>query len=125
MSKLTEKLRTVNIHNEYEFFGLQPYITYHAGDNGRGGQPARWMVFKRGVDLGHAWYDNGGRSFLRWGNRAEALAKAQAFVTEKFSIMEFARSPFGSYGSAEFVRSRIKELVQKADSLPVNNADLS
>lgn len=111
MSKLTDQFRARGVYNEYEFFGEQPYITYHAGDNGRGGRSARYMVFKRGVDLGQAWYDNGGRAFLRWGDRREALAAAQKFVTERFGITEFARCPFGSFGDSTFIKARIKEIL--------------
>lgn len=110
MSKLTDQFRARGVYNEYEFFGEQPYITYYAAEPRTLGS-ARYMVFKRGVDLGQAWYDRGGRAFLRWGDRREALAAAQKFVTERFGITEFARCPFGAFGDSTFIKARIKEIL--------------
>ena len=114
MSKLTEKFREKRVYNPYEFYGeLEPYIVYHPS---RPFHSANWAVIKRGVNMGRAWYDDGCRTFRGFGmpgegtRRARALLEAQAWASEKFGIKEWARDPFGSYGEAEFVKRRIKEL---------------
>jgi hypothetical protein len=65
-------------------------------------------VHKRGLNLGQAWYDYGARTFS--GRKKEALSEAQAWATDRFGIKVWVRDPFGSYGEAEFIKKRIKEL---------------
>ena len=109
MSKLTEVLREKKVYNEYLFYGKQPYIGYRSAHSVI---PACWAVCKLGINLGEAWYDYGSRTFSAWGNRKKALGEAQAWASEKFGVKVWARDPFGSYGEAEFIKKRIKEILE-------------
>lgn len=109
MSKLTEQLREKRVSNPYDFYNGQPYITYHSHDR-RSCTPSCWAVIKRGLTLSDAWHDYGARTFSGFGNRKGALAEAQAWAAERFGIKVWARDPFGSYGDADFIKQRIKEL---------------
>ena len=113
MSKLTDKFREKGVFNSYYFYGMQPYISYQVGDNWIS---SRWAVYKRGKNLGQAWYDHGCRTFTGHGEvgdgtkRTKGLLQAQRWASKKFGIETWARDPFGSYGEAEFVKQRVKEL---------------
>ena len=113
MSKLTEKFREKKVFNPFDFYGDQPYITYRLGHSVIS---ACWAVAKSGLNLGQVWYDHGCRTFGGYGEpgegsqRVRGLRAAQAWARKYFGIKEWARDPFGSYGEAEFVKKRIKEL---------------
>lgn len=111
MSKLTDQFRARWIHNICEFYGNEPYVVYYPRQIGRGGSSPRWAARKADKNLSEAWYDYGARTFLVWNDKKKALAEAQAFVTDKFGVKEFARDPFGGYGEANFVKARIKEIL--------------
>lgn len=111
MSKLTESFRAVEVYNPYEFYGEKPYISFSPA------QPhscivSRWAVHKRGLNLSESWYDHGAQTFSVYGDKQKALLKAQIWATGLFGIKEWTRDPYGSYGDAEYVKSRVKELKQ-------------
>jgi len=112
MSKLTDKLNAKGIFNDYGFFGDEPYIWYRP-NHSRACISSGWMVTKKGFRLSDAWYDHGDKSFMNWGrkDKAEKFAEAVAYIQSKFGVGEVARSPFGGYGDAEYIKSRIKELL--------------
>lgn len=112
MSKLTDKLNAKGIYNDYYFFGDNPYITYQSGDS-RACISSGFMVFKRGLKLSDAWYDHGGKKFIVFGrkDKDDKFAKAVAFIQSEFGVGEVARCPFGGYGDAEYIKYRIKELL--------------
>lgn len=121
MSKLTDQLREIRIFNDHGFFndgGTQVYISYSPAERGRAYKSACWQVhrFVNGREVqtdpdGH-WRDYGRKTFsaYRREDKAPALERAQAWCAERYGITEWARSPFGGYGDAEFVKARLKEL---------------
>ena len=109
MSKLTETLREKKVYNEYEFYGTQPYISYYPAHSVI---PAHWSVCKQGLNLGRAWYDHNARTFSTRGNRKQSLIEAQAWESETFGVKTWARDPFGSYGEVEFIKQRIKQILE-------------
>jgi hypothetical protein len=119
MSKTQDLLRTVRVFNDYEFFGEQPYIVYHPRGGSRSVTPASWSVFKRGEDLGHAWYDHKAKRFSCHNRETKkaAFEKAKKWASKRFKIKTWKRAPFGGYGDEEFVKTRLKELRAAAKAL--------
>ena len=116
MSKLSELCRSVKVYNDYEFFGDQPYITW-AQNGGRSIFPPWYAVTKRGVDFGDGWYANGSKLFSYGGSvedKHKAFNTAVEFLESEFGIKRVARSPFGDWGDAEFVKRRIAEIKEMA-----------
>jgi len=119
MSKKTEALEAAGIHNSYEFYGSQPYISRYVSF-GRSPIPSCWIITKRGTNLGTAWYEYGDKhmSDLAAGGgdyRKKPLAAAMAWASERFDVAEWARDPFGSYGPADFVERRLVDLGLKSN----------
>lgn len=114
MSKLTDKLNAKNVYNDWGFFGNHPFI-WHRREDSRACISSSWMVTKKGFRLSEAWYDHGDMSFVNSGrkDKAEKFAEAVAYIQSKFGVGEVARSPFGGYGDAEYIKSRIKELLNE------------
>lgn len=52
----------------------------------------------------------GDAPLILWANKSEPET-AQAEMTKRWGITEFARSPFGGWGDATFVKARLKELM--------------
>jgi hypothetical protein len=127
MSKLTESFRAVGVINPHDFYGHgNVFITYAPTEGGRV-WGARWRVARPGfqTDPKAAWYDYGNKTFQVWAPYGEkhsevkraVLAEAQAWASQRYGITEWKRDPFGSYGDAEFVVNRIKELKAQIRSL--------
>lgn len=114
MSKLTEKLNAIGMHNSYEFFVDEPYIYISLRGGSRDVIPSSYKVSKCGVSLSEAWYDYGAKSFsfCNRESKKEALEEAKKWAREKFGITEWARNPFGDYGDANFIQRRIEELTK-------------
>ncbi len=114
MAKLTKsrlgQLRIVNNHDFAE--NDQPVITY-ISDVGRGGRGRGWEVWMRNrrIDAKGAWYDNGAMTF-RGASKAEQFELAKAWATERYGVKEWARTPFGSWMDAEFVKKRMAALAE-------------
>jgi hypothetical protein len=123
MSKLTDKLRERGVFNPHNFYGPQPYIGQRVKGGSRDVVPSSWQVHKAGLSLSTAWYDYGAKSFSYSGvaSRKEALAEAIAWASERFGIKNWAKDPFGSYGDAEYIRNRIKELTSVSNQTQVTN----
>jgi hypothetical protein len=89
---------------------------------GRGGHGAYWQVCKGNepTDPQAAWFYYARKTltvfdFLRQtANRAKAkdaaLEAAKAWASEKYGIKEWARTPYGSWMDAGFVKRRMAEL---------------
>lgn len=124
MSKLTDKLRERGVHNSWEFYGNEVYISFRANQGSRDVLPSRWNVRKPGVSLSDAWYDNGCKSFgsSRCIGKAAILEGAKKWASEKFGIKEWAKDCYGSWGEAGYVRRRTEELTKKDSKLPENGA---
>lgn len=120
MSKLTDKLRTFHIVNSHDFGGHGTvFIYYKAADTGRGCIPAWWAVHRVGykTDPNAAWYAYGNKTFSLVGGeshkerKAKTLEVAKAWASEKYGIKEWAKDPFGNWMDAEFVKTRLAELL--------------
>lgn len=115
MSKVTEQLREFGIFNPIGFYGTEPFVSIFVQTNRRTCIPSAVCVTKRGVNLGAAWYDHGSKRFS-YGSREdkkEQLEAAKEWASDKFGITQWMRDPFGSYGSADFVKTRLKQLLKQ------------
>jgi hypothetical protein len=115
VSKLTESYKALQIHNAWGFAGHgNPYITYHAADNGRGGRCAQWVVVRPGyqTDPNAHFLDHGCKTFGVWGKDVKTLKLqyAREWAGKKYGITEWDRTPFGSWMDAGFVKARLAEL---------------
>lgn len=109
--KIVEELRKRRVCNPWGFYGDQPYIWYRPYESRRMTASA-WMITKRGLKLGDHWTDYDSKCILVFEkDRKETFAEAAAWASEKFGIKEWTRDPFGSYGPAEFVQRRLKEIL--------------
>jgi hypothetical protein len=108
MSKLTDQLRAVKCINQWDFYGDQPYLYYRPRGDARSMQVPGWLVFKRGVKLEGHWMDHGARWFHTKRNAPEV---AQAWAAKQFKIKAWARDPWGGYGPADYVTTRLQELL--------------
>lgn len=115
MSKFIERLRDVHMFNAYDFArdSGRVFICYTPQDTGRSGHGASWGVHRIGyqTDPNGPWYHYGDKHFAVFmDTRAGALTKAQGWAGKKYGISEWARTPFGSWMDAGFVKSRLAEL---------------
>ncbi len=130
MSKLTDALRDCRVFNDHEFFNEkgQVWVAYNAADGGRGGRAAHATVYRRGYKThpdGH-WRDYGNKTFSSYSERrpegtspkAHCIALAQAWAAERYGVTEWARSPFGGYGDAAFVKARLAALKVQIKARP-------
>ena len=126
MAKITQAdLRRIGIVNSFEFYGEQPYIS-HRDTVSRDVTPSAWYAVKRGEDLndGHgAGYEHDARWFVHTGGGTgplgkAALAKAQAWASERFGIDSWAKDPFGGYGPADYIAEHLAFLQPLVDALP-------
>ena len=119
MSKLTEQYKTLGIHNPHNFAGHgNVFIDYTPNARGRMSRVANWRVYRPGfkTDPDAHWMDNGNKRFSVWGRgthsevKAQKLQEAKDWASAKYGIKEWAKTPFGSWMDAEFVKARIAEL---------------
>lgn len=122
MSKIKDKLGEVKVHNAHNFAGHgNVYIAYSPNEYGRIMRPARWQVVRPGFKTdpdGH-WMNYGHKTFLLV-NAGEthkekkeiALEEAKAWASERYGITEWAKTPFGDWMDADFVKARLKELLE-------------
>lgn len=119
MSKLTEKLRLINICNSSGYAGKgNVFIWRRAGDSWT--TPA-FLVCRVGfkTDVNAHWQDHGNKSFMVM-SRDEAktaLAEAQKWASDKYGIKEWAKNPFGDWMDAEFIKKRTAELLEQVENL--------
>lgn len=120
MSKFTDQLAdALGVCNAWEFAGKgNPFISYSPNDYGRGGRSAHFTVIRPGYrtdpDPNAHWQDYGNKTFMVWGSGKEAkdkmLAEALEWAGARYKITEWAKTPFGTWMSAEFVKTRLAEL---------------
>lgn len=120
MSKLTEGFRDIGTYNDHGFFDRgRVFVSYGPGDKWFS---PRWQVVRPGfkTDPDAHWKDNGHKTFYVWrrDEKAAQLEAAKAWAGEKYGITEWARSPFGGWGDAAFVKARTAEL--KAEMVAEN-----
>ena len=118
MSKLTEQLRSLGIYNPHIFAGIgNVLIHYTPADNGRGGSAAKWVVARPGfaTDPKASWYDYGNKTFVVIGreNKNVKLDEAKRWASAKYGIKDWARTPYGSWMDAGFVKKRLAELTDQ------------
>jgi len=119
--QLIEAMREINVTNPHDFYDSsgasgQVFITYDPGDNwhSRG-----WKVYRVGHDLGRDRFSsakvNSAKEFPVFSTQGmpfkeakdDTLARAQAWAGERFDITQWGRDPFGSFGDAAFIESRM------------------
>ena len=113
MSRLTEKLRAVGVYNAYGFAGRgNAYIIYIPAETLSG----RWAVVRPGyrTDPTAHWMEHGNKTFTGSGDKKQGLENSKKWASARYGIKEWERTPYRSYMDAEFVKSRINELKQKA-----------
>lgn len=121
MSKLTERYRAFGIHNEHGFAGNNVFLSYTPNGYGRGGHGSRWQVIKgdEQTEPTEPWYNYGKKTFTVSSHshgtthaegKQKALEAAQVWASEKYKIKQWARTPYGSWMDAGFVKKRIAYL---------------
>mgnify|MGYP001605275579 CR=1 FL=1 len=131
MSKLTVQFSLLHIHNQYAFAdaeGSPVWITYRPSDKWT--SPG-WLVCRNGfkTDPKASWKDYGCKFFLVGldKTRQEQLEVAKQWASEKYGIKEWAKTPYGAWMEAEFVKSRTAELKARvkllAEGTTENNHD--
>lgn len=111
MSKLTESFRTIGINNANDFAEKgNVYIAYYPEWNSRSVIPSRSFVYRPGynTDPEAAWYDHKTKTFS--GNKATSVEEAKAWASERYGIKEWAKTPYGDWMDADFVKKRVAEL---------------
>lgn len=115
MSKLADRLREHGIFNAWGFAGHgNPYICYTPTDYGRGGQTAHFSVVRPGfqTDTNAHWQDYGCKTINAYGKerKRQAFEEIKKWASKQYGIKEWARTPFGSWMDAGFVKRRLAEL---------------
>jgi hypothetical protein len=105
--------RAVRIFNEHNYSQENVYIFYRAGENGRITISAAWGIRDPRKSLSDRWHDYNCKYFTTNGvkSRPAILAKALAWVTERYGIIQFAKTPFGSWMEKSFVEKRNAEIL--------------
>ena len=98
-------------------------IAYSPAQPGRGYKSACWHVIQGRLitDEDAHWRDNGKKTFnvRRREDKAPQLSEAMAWAGERYGVKEWAKTPFGAYAPAEFVKARLKQLLDLAKSSEV------
>jgi|ERR1044071_5442003 hypothetical protein len=105
MSKLTEQLNLLGMHNDHEFAGedQRVYIRYAPRSHVSFTGVAGWRVTVRGMAQS--------KVFSTYGiSRLQAFEQAKAWAGKQYGITAWARTPFGSWMEKRFVEERLKEL---------------
>lgn len=120
MSRFTDQLRTIRIFNAHNFAGNgNVYISYTPRGDGRSMHSPEWGIYRPGyqTDPGAPWYDYGNKKFLLFTHgathaerKAAALALAKGWASQKYGITNWAKTPFGDWMEAEFVKNRTAAL---------------
>ena len=113
-SKVVIRLREQQVFNPHDFYAGQPYLSKHIGAS-RDVRGSHWAVVKEGMNLGSHWTDNNAKTFP-YGSREDAkraLSEAMEWASEKFSVEEWDRDPFGCYGDKRYIERRLRELLGK------------
>jgi len=134
-SKTTITLRKVRCFNAWNFavgegvpktrHATRPYITYEKSD---GWLSAAWVIVLPGFrtdteenegDKRASGWDRANRRFrASRENRAAALEEAKAWASTRYGIKEWARTPYGTWMDAFFVKERLAFLLDLASRTP-------
>lgn len=127
MSKFTDELRKVGVYNGFDFANGKVHISYIPQELGRLSRCARWRVYLSGqhTNKNAHWMDHGNKTFAvtPHGGRKHSeekliqLNEAKKWASEKYSVKEWAMTPYGDWMEAEFVEKRIAELKAKLNAL--------
>lgn len=118
MSKFTESIRYIGVFNAHGFAGHgNPFITYCPSTTGLGSRYAQWAVIRPGYKTdpdGH-WMDYGNKVFPVACTAAKELQldAAKEWAAARYGIKEWAKTPYGSWMDAGFVKRRVSELKQQ------------
>ena len=123
MSKLTELLKKANVFNAHGFATThnphsEVFIEYSAGETGRASRTAAWRVYRIGfqTDPETHWMNYGNKTFFIQGEgphselKTSIFEEARAWAEERYGISEWARTPYGSWMEASFVKARLEKL---------------
>lgn len=130
MNKKAEVLSAVGVHNPHNFcvFGSGTvYIDYSPRDTGRGGHSASWQVtgVNHKTDPSGPWYNYGRKTWTcAVSDRAEKLAAAKAWASERYGITEWAKDPFGGWQDKRVVDAVNAKLKAKAGVSESNKTQL-
>lgn len=144
MSKMTDRLQPLGIFNDYGFCyesgvvndiyrvnrpeppkidGLPdvvPMISYSPAQTGRGYKSACWHVIRKhfATDPDAHWRDYGKKTFPVRGREEKKpqLEAAMEWASAKYGVREWAKTPFGAYAPAEFVKARLAQLLALTES---------
>lgn len=98
MSKETDRLDTMGIHNNHNLAsrGDGIFINFHATAY-RNVTPNHWAVCKVGKNLGEASYDNGARTFSGLKRDTTLLIEVLTFASTLNNETLWVKSPFDGY----------------------------
>lgn len=111
MSKLTNSFRKLDIFNAYHFAGRgNVYVLFYPRDHI---DSSRTRIHRLGyhTDPKGSYRDGFDKYFT--GNKEHSLSAAMLWAGQKYGIMNWARTPYGSYMDAEFVKTRMADLREK------------
>lgn len=98
------------------------YLSYRTQQLGRAYQSAAWQVLRPGykTDPGGHWQDHGQKTFSVYQPREEkdaVLEQAKAWVSERYGIKGWERTPFGDYVPAGTM-AKVDALLAEAKANP-------
>jgi hypothetical protein len=103
VTAVREALAERHVHNSFNlaFSKGAILIDFMARDTGRGGRNAKWQANRVGYrnDPTGPYYNNGIKTFNVYGrdDRASKLAEAIEWASERYSVEDFVKDPFGNY----------------------------
>lgn len=108
MSKATDALRELKIHNDYNLTEKGDYFVWYSAPYGRFPIGNGWRLHKRGFSFKKSHWAYNGDYPLNPMLNGRDLEKALTKAAEITGITRWARTPFGSWMQAE----RLEELLQ-------------
>jgi hypothetical protein len=123
VSRFTETLRSLRIFNEWDYAKGEVFISYTPNGDYRSMQVPEWKVTKGEEKTDDSerspWYNYGRKTFVVMGreDKAPKLEEAKAYASAKYGIKEWAKTPYGSWMEAEFVKRRNAELKKRLKEL--------
>jgi len=96
-----EQFKVYNPHDLARLGGEPPvYVDYHGAETGRAYRSAKWVVIhiREKTDPSGHWMDNGSKVFNVYRKEEkEQQLKAALEFGKKYGVVEWERSPFGSF----------------------------
>lgn len=116
-----DEMRKLKIFNGHEYAMGRPYIYYQTQETGRVYRSAAWVVYDSHRTIPGPWYEYGRKTFACLFNpvkvRPEKFLECVKYFKETYNIAEVARTPFGDWMDAEFVKARNEEIKKALKSL--------